>query len=422
MKESIKLESGLLLITDKIVKSSTVTFSVYFAVGSNYENEKKAGVTALTMNMFFRRLNNLNQAELYSSMEKLGGEIKGNVSMDYTCFEFTVLSCFASEALDLILKLFEESTWTQEDLEKEKKVTLKKIEFSGTDYDFCLSKQTGIKSFTRSIKGTKESIEGITLSELNEWKQKYFIPSNACMVLTGNFDGKIKKECIKILGKKDYISNPEKKSFIPLKAFNRSSKEFIYRKIDDDPAEIRLFFDVDLTKIKMEEFLTVVNLFGLGNGGKLPYFLKDENAFTDDVDFDVHYTENYAGIDIDFFVNSSDVELALEIIGDCIFQMKNNISMEFLNTGILFNTLNESRNYDSSEGLASLYGYYDFILKKPYSVEESVSSKETISPKRIMAISREIFKPENTFLCIKSKLKKADVIVFAEKLCHIIQR
>ena len=65
MKKQYLFDNGLSLILDKNSNVSTVTYSIYFSVGSLYENEKNQGISHLVEHMFFRRLNKICQKDLY---------------------------------------------------------------------------------------------------------------------------------------------------------------------------------------------------------------------------------------------------------------------------------------------------------------------------------------------------------------------
>lgn len=105
MKKRLNLKNGLSLTIDRNERVSTVTYAIYFAVGSIYESERNQGISHLVEHMFFRRLNHLSQEEFYFRTESMAGTVGGTTSTQYTRLELTVISDYAAEAFELMKEI-----------------------------------------------------------------------------------------------------------------------------------------------------------------------------------------------------------------------------------------------------------------------------------------------------------------------------
>lgn len=406
MKEKNVLKNGLTLITDLNEHLSTVTFSVYFTVGSAYENYSNLGITHLVEHMFFRQLNGISQKKLYFIMESLSGTINGFTTREYTCFEYTVIDEYAQEAFDLMKNILCDFHWTQEELEREKKIVIKEIELLGNRYDLAEDYQIGIKKYYEPIKGYIETVDNITLEDVNNWKEIYFSPENACFIVTGNYlniDNNFKKQLSDIpYGSKKNV----KKTFTPPKAYKRSFRDYRFPAEQGDIADVRIFFDVDLRQVSWICTQIVFDIFACGNGSKLSFSLKDTNALTDDIYSSIFASSNnYAKIDINWSVSNEQLFESLDLFFDQLDSVKKSIGEDELTSSINFSTINAKKMHDDSLKIASMYGFYDFIADIPFSVKDSVNAKEIICLKDIEKTAKKIFDLSNMFVCISANRK-----------------
>ena len=187
MKKSEQLLYGISLITHTLPHLHSVCISVTFRAGSLYENEQNSGISHMVEHMFFRRLSDLSQDELYFEMQKIGDEINGETCADYVSFNITVVPQYFTKALDLMLRYFDKFNWTETELSQEKEVVFRQIETSGGSYGkWVNSYYFEDTKYSVPIMGTKESVAALSLDEINCWKNEYFTPQNACVVVTGN--------------------------------------------------------------------------------------------------------------------------------------------------------------------------------------------------------------------------------------------
>ena len=316
MKKRLSLKNGLSLTIDRNERVSTVTYAVYFAVGSIYESERNQGISHLVEHMFFRRLNHLSQEEFYFQTESMAGTVGGTTSTQYTRFELTVISDYAAEAFELMKEFFADFCWTYDELEAEKRVVCREIEQRGSDIDYLDRLQSGSTAFSRPIKGTIETVTALTLQEVNAWKRRFFSCNNACFVAVGNFDESVERRIEDGLTavKPTAERVPIRKQFRPKNAFSRRiEKDRWLPSVDGDTADVSMVFDIDLAENDLVAVRVAYDAFCCGNGSKLSLMLRDTCGLIYDMDSCLEVYGSYGRIFVGWSVQDKRLFDSLDI-------------------------------------------------------------------------------------------------------------
>lgn len=187
-KKLVKLKNGITFISQELDNVHSVTISVNFKVGSLYEDQINNGITHLIEHLFFRQWDNLPQKQLYYEMQCMGAEIAAKTFHDYVSFSITVTPDSFIKAFKLITKCLNKFDWTDDIVKIEKEVVYKQIENDYQTFDNWIDsyyfKDT---KYEKTIMGTIESVQSISLKDINSWKDKYFCSNNSCVAITGNY-------------------------------------------------------------------------------------------------------------------------------------------------------------------------------------------------------------------------------------------
>ena len=174
-KKLVKLKNGITFISQKLDNVHSVTISVNFKVGSLYEDQINNGITHLIEHLFFRQWDNLPQKQLYYEMQCMGAEIAAKTFHDYVSFSITVTPDSFIKAFKLITKCLNKFDWTDDIVKIEKEVVYRQIENDYQTFDNWIDsyyfKDT---KYEKTIMGTIESVQSISLKDINSWKDKYF--------------------------------------------------------------------------------------------------------------------------------------------------------------------------------------------------------------------------------------------------------
>lgn len=407
------LENGMKIITHHLPHLHSVSISLNFKIGSLYESEENNGITHLCEHLFFRQLNNLSQNELYLKMQILGCEMAGKTSTDYVSFKMKVVPEFFKEAIELITKILDDFSWSDKNIEEEKRVVLKQIENKSYSFENWID-QYYFENTKHSmpIMGDTKTIEGLTSSEINNWKKKYFTCSNACFIVTGNYDKEYfeaVKNSISKLPKSEYID--ELIIELPQNFCKRNnSNRFYLSECSGDNCEVVVFFDIN-NNTNYETMRLLTSILCDGCGSKLGIAMREENAVTDEIYNSLISYCDFSRLYISYTVHKKLLYKSLEILFDTVEQIKQGISQEEYLSSISFFTKNQIFDLDDSDSLNYSYLINDFLFNNTISEPQKLKEAyENISIDELLACANNVLCKNNLSFLIESsrKFKKVE--------------
>lgn len=423
-KNIVKLKNGITFISQKLDNVHSVTISVNFKVGSLYEDENNSGITHLIEHLFFRQWDNLSQKQLYYEMQCMGAEIVAKTFHDYVSFSITVISDSFVEAFKLIIKCLNKFSWTDDVVKIEKRVVYKQIENDCQTYDKWVdSYYFKNRIYTNPIMGTVNSVQSLSVKDINLWKNKYFCSSNACVVITGNYldeDFLIVQNIlykIKSFGKpaETIICYPQ--HFEKRNISNRYS--FVYN--DSEISDITISFDINKDH-NYETVRLLTSILGEGCGSLLSMILRENYNFTDDIYTNLTCYCGFRRLSISFSVNNFDFIESMHLFFKSLVDLKKEISINDYLTSISFFTKNQLFDLDNSNELNSNYALCDFVLY-PSIISEPIKRKEKYEKIKINDLKKcanNIFTAENLSILIQTSLDKKLVKNSVEKMINAL--
>ena len=418
MKKSEKLINGITLITHSLPHLHSVCISVSFRAGSLYENEQNSGISHMVEHLFFRRLSDLSQEELYFEMQKIGDEIYGVTNNDCVSFNITVVPRHFSKALDLMLRFFDRFNWTESELSQEREVVLRQIENSGGSYEKWINsyyfKDT---KYSVPIMGSRESVEALSLDEINAWKNEYFTPQNACVVVTGNFaddDYCLLKNRLNNI--ESYGEAKEKITEFPKNFENRNpDNNLVVEDTDSELAEVVMLVDIS-DKIDYERVKLLVSILGEGCFSKLSIAMREKRSFTDEIYSYLSSDVGFNRLYFSYTVRNEALFDSINTLFETIKQAKTNITEREYLSSIAFFTDNQLMNFDDCKSLNKEYLLCDFVLGCLVSTPDEKTEKYSqITTADLAETANEIFMSKNISFIVETFLNEEDVTDFVER-------
>lgn len=425
VKESCSLQNGLKFITDSNASVHSVSISIVFRVGSIYETSKNYGISHLTEHMFFRRLHHLNNAELYYQTESIGTELRGRTFRDCVCFEAVVVPQKIRKIVDLLLHIFADFLWTQEELDAERAVIKKQMDFSfqgNSDYGEEL--YFNHEKYTVPIMGEWYTVQSISLEELNRWKRHYFQCSNAAVVLTGNFSFedqnyiKQRLSAIKCLSDK-----PVNRKWVrPKNLFCRDERDTRVLPSNGLISDVWIMFDVDLCTCDLSAAQMLSTILGGWNGSRLPYLLIDTHALTDVVSSFTYQYVGFARISIEYSVLGEDLLKSLQYVFDTIQEVKKAISQSDIVKILPFFTDNRIKDQDDPQEQSFTYGIDEWILNQCYDPSKSMNLTSSEVIEMLEQAAKTIFCPQNLSIFIRNNRNEVKQSAVKKFCAHFRER
>ncbi|MGL4393265.1 MAG: M16 family metallopeptidase [Fusobacteriaceae bacterium] len=402
-----KLENNIPVLMEKIDDVKSFTMGIFVKTGSRNELENEHGISHYIEHMLFKGTNTKNAQELSEIIDYNGGSMNAFTSKDLTCYYVKMLSSKIDVAIEIFSDMFMNSTFTEENLDKERNVILEEIKMyedipEETIHDenikFVLHGEYG-----NTVLGEEKTLKNINREIfMNYFDQKY-IPENFGISIAGNFDfdkvfEKLEKSFGKIREKKLEKEKLRKENISEFKIYARENI------IKRDCQQVHLCFNsmgvsyVDENKYAMS---LLSNIFGESMSSRLFQKVREDLGLAYSIySYLTSFMEGglftvYAG------TSKENYKKVIELIKEEIELLKKD--------GVTERELERAKNQFKSSVIFSmensrgkmmrLWNSY-FLYGKIISVEEIEKKVSAISAEDIKKIANKLFVPENYSITI----------------------
>ncbi len=187
-----ELKNGIPVLIEDIENLDSVTIGVYVKTGSKNELPGEEGISHLLEHMMFKGTENRSAKEISETIDNIGGHINAYTSKEITAYYVSLLHKHIDVGIDIFSDMFLNSTFTEENLEKEKKVIIEEIrmyedvpeeQLHDLNSEFAIS-----GNHSRSVLGTIETVTGITRGMLLEYFKSRYTTDNIVISIAGKID------------------------------------------------------------------------------------------------------------------------------------------------------------------------------------------------------------------------------------------
>ena len=187
------LENGLTIIGEEIPYVKSISLGVWINAGSRIEDEEISGVSHFIEHMLFKGTRNRTSKQIASEIDNLGGQINAFTRKECTCYYVKLLDSHIDIGIDVLSDMILNSKFNEDDLDKERSVIieeLKMYEDSPEDLAYDLLTENIYKNdpLGMNIIGTEESLNRLNREKLLDYFNKYYVPNNSVIAISGNFN------------------------------------------------------------------------------------------------------------------------------------------------------------------------------------------------------------------------------------------
>lgn len=190
MLKKISMQNGLRIISDTMTGVKTVSLGFWVPVGSRHEETDEAGVAHLLEHMSFKGTTRRTAAELAIKIDSMGGQLNAFTTAEYTAYCVCVLDRHLEEAFALLAEMLFESTWSEQEIEKEKTVILQEYDmYEDTPeeliQDLYYQKVWPEHPLGRNILGSRKNIQSFNREKLARFHNKHYHAGNLLITAAG---------------------------------------------------------------------------------------------------------------------------------------------------------------------------------------------------------------------------------------------
>lgn len=195
--EKYKLTNGLEVILYKDNSLPLVSVNIWYKVGSANEQPGKTGLAHLFEHMMFQGSENVPKEMHFKYIQEAGGTLNASTSFDRTNYFEKIPSNYLELALwlesdrmgFLIPALTEEKLTNQIDVVKNERLERYENQPYGLAWEILISNlYPNGHPYSWPTIGSLNDISSFQLDEIKKFFQTYYSPSNASLVIAGDFD------------------------------------------------------------------------------------------------------------------------------------------------------------------------------------------------------------------------------------------
>lgn len=189
----VVLDSGLKVLLLENHKSPSVTFQVWYRIGSRNEKDGKSGLSHFLEHMMFKGTPSVKPEEYARIIAKNGGRSNAFTTSDVTVYFATMSRDKIGIEIELEADRMANALLGEAYFEAEKKVIQEERRLRTDDNPTAaLDEVTSAVAFTvhpyrRPVIGWMDDIQNLTRQDLVDHYKLYYAPNNAFIVVTGDF-------------------------------------------------------------------------------------------------------------------------------------------------------------------------------------------------------------------------------------------
>lgn len=422
------LSNGLRYLFIPIEQTQTMLAMVLVATGTDYESKKQNGLAHFLEHMCFKGTAKRPTAKSIAlEFDTIGADYNAFTSRGLTGYFARAHKKHASHIFDIVSDVYLNSTFPQEEIEKEKGVVIQEINMYADDPQSRVSKLAthllyGDQPAGWEILGTKETVSSFTKSDLSKYRKSQYDAKNTLVVIAGNFDQKaLESEIKKTFGKmpggkkntraKTIVKQSKPQVAIDTRETDQTHLILTFRAYGYEkggvPSKIK-----DVEK-KISALRALSTALGGGMSSRLFQKMREELGICYYVGSGAHPRPDAGNLVISAGVANNRVKEALEGIMEEVRRFKEGgISLDELKKVKEYRLSGLVLHLETTEDFADFYGKEE-ILRDKITTEEEVSKRiEATTKEEIDTVAREIFDVRGVNLAITGPFKEEDKTEF----------
>lgn len=385
-------QNGVRIVLENIPTVRSVAIGVWIGTGSRDEHPENNGISHFLEHMFFKGTTTRTAREIAESFDSIGGQVNAFTSKEYTCYYAKVLDTHAQYALDVLADMFFNSTFVEEELNKERNVVLEEIKmYDDTPDDIVhdlLSKAIyESHPLGYPILGTEETLKTFTGEKLKNYIRERYTPENVVISIAGNVTDTFINEVEKYFGSYEGARGET----IENKPVFHSNQ--ISRKKETEQAHLCIGYNgLSIGHEDIYSLILLNNILGGSMSSRLFQEVREQRGLAYSV-FSYHSSYQDSGVvTIYGGTGAKQLDVLFETIQETLGKLKQE--------GITAKELNNSKeqlkgslmlSLESTNSRMSRNGKNELLLKRHRSLDEIIEQIDQVSEQGVNDMANFIF-------------------------------
>ena len=396
-------KNGLRIVLETIPAVRSVTIGIWILTGSRNETVENNGISHFIEHMLFKGTKTRTARDIAEAFDSIGGQINAFTSKEYTCFYAKVLDTHKELALEILADMFFNSTFDEEEMEREKKVVYEEIKmYEDTPddivHDFLAQAAFGSHPLGYPIIGSEKQLESFHPAMLKDYMDEQYTPENIVISIAGNADEAFVKKIDEQFGTFTH-SSKKAEEITPLFV-----GESIIKKKDTEQAHLCLGYrGLPINDTSTYSLILLNNVLGGSMSSRLFQDVRENQGLAYSV-FSYHASFLEDGL-LTIYAGTGNNQLAKlqQTIDDTIEQLvEQSITDKELHNSKEQLKGNLVLSLESTSSRMSRNGRNELLLKRHRSLDEMIKEIDWISHHSVRNVIDQIFKSKPATAIISS--------------------
>ena len=404
------LKNGLRIITVLDKNSPTSTVYCLVETGSKYESKKLNGISHFLEHMCFKGTKTRTRDEISFELDSIGASNNAFTSMEYTGYYAKAQFRHTDKILDVVSDIYLNSTFPEDELEKEKGVVVEEIKMyedlpQRKINDVLLELLYGKNQPAGwSIAGTPENVRSLKKGDLVKYYKEHYVPNATTVVVAGRFD---EKKIIQGIEKRFLsIKKSKKNGKLQVRDSQKKPEVAVHFKKTDQTHFALAFRTFNMYDKRMPTLSVLDHILGGGMSSRLFKKMRDELGIcyyikTNTYDLTDHgFLEILAGVPQKRLAEA--VSAILEELKKMTKKLPSIDEMKKVKdyiAGHLFMGL------ESSDDQGSYFGFQEALRQKIKTPEGWLQDINKVTPEDVRKLAKEIFRNNLLNLAVIGPIK-----------------
>ncbi len=185
------LENGVILLTSEQRALPMVSIELLIDAGARYDSPGLEGLANLTARLLTYGTKRRTASQISDSLDFIGASLTTGAGEDLANVSMTILKKDLATGLNLMIDLLTESTFPQEEIDRQKQSVLAALKAKEEDPGDIAERRFAASLFPKSpygrpVEGAESSVNAISQESLLKFYQRYFRPNRTIMAVVGD--------------------------------------------------------------------------------------------------------------------------------------------------------------------------------------------------------------------------------------------
>ncbi|MDP3296852.1 MAG: pitrilysin family protein [Thermodesulfovibrionia bacterium] len=413
------MANGLRVIMVPVRGTEAITLLALFGVGSRYENIKLNGAAHFIEHMMFKGTQKRpTTMDISRPLDRIGADYNAFTAKDHTGYWITTVGKHFPLVSDVLFDMLLHSKFEATEVERERQVILEEIKMYQENPLMHIDDLFDSLIFAGhplgwNIAGTKETMAGIGQKELLNFKNDFYNPRNAVVVVAGKLNKKVFSRINQ--GAQKFSGAGGKKQPLVFKFTKTKPVILHHQKVDQ--AQLALGFPAYHFKHKSLPALRLLNIILGGNMSSrlfievrerrgLAYFVRSEiDSFSDIGSWKVR-----AGLDV------SRIEEAVRVIMGELAKIRLGVTEKELKDAKEFIRGKTVLSLEESAAQAEWCAKQELLMGKIFTPKEKMAEMDKVTLKDVKMVANELIKKEKLRCAVIGPWKDNNKFIKSVKL------